>query len=128
LLLSYVVFAVGFGAVNAPITNSAVSGMPREQAGVAAAVASTSRQVGATLGIAVVGSVLNSGLAGAGLGSASFISAARPGWIVIAALGAAVLVLGIVASSRWASVTAARAGSPGPAHQLPAHPPVHPVG
>ena len=37
-------------SVNAPITNTAVSGMPREQAGVAAAVASTSRQVGASLG------------------------------------------------------------------------------
>jgi EmrB/QacA subfamily drug resistance transporter len=108
LLLVYVVFGFGFGAVNAPITNSAVSGMPREQAGVAAAVASTSRQVGATLGVAVVGSVLNSGLGAAGLGGTSFVSAARPAWLLLAALGVAVLVLGIVTSTRWARRTADR--------------------
>ena len=38
VLASYSVFSIGFGMVNAPITNSAVSGMPRSQAGVAAAV------------------------------------------------------------------------------------------
>ncbi|KOG49414.1 MFS transporter, partial [Streptomyces varsoviensis] len=39
LFTGYVLFGVGFGLVNAPITNTAVSGMPRSQAGVAAAVA-----------------------------------------------------------------------------------------
>src|SRR5580704_15433607 len=39
LLASYVLFGLGFGMVNAPITNSTVSGMPRSQAGVAAGVA-----------------------------------------------------------------------------------------
>ncbi|WP_218957413.1 MFS transporter, partial [Streptomyces sp. UH6] len=53
LAAGYALFGVGFGMVNAPITNTAVSGMPRAQAGVAAAVASTSRQLGATLGVAV---------------------------------------------------------------------------
>ena len=33
LVLSYLVFGIGIGMVNAPITNSAVSGMPREQPG-----------------------------------------------------------------------------------------------
>ena len=56
-------FGIGFGMVNAPITNTAVSGMPRAQAGVAAAVASTSRQIGQTLGVAVIGAVLASGVA-----------------------------------------------------------------
>jgi EmrB/QacA subfamily drug resistance transporter len=50
LLVAYVVFGVGFGSVNPPINQTAVSGMPPAQAGVAAAVASTSRQVGQTLG------------------------------------------------------------------------------
>ena len=53
VLLAYTVFGVGFGLVNPPITNTAVSGMPASQAGVAAAVASTSRQVGLTLGVAL---------------------------------------------------------------------------
>jgi Na+/melibiose symporter-like transporter len=43
LALSYIVFGIGLGFVNAPISNTAVSGMPIEQAGVAASVASTSR-------------------------------------------------------------------------------------
>ncbi|MEU8612459.1 DHA2 family efflux MFS transporter permease subunit, partial [Actinoplanes sp. NPDC048791] len=55
LFTAYAMFGFGFGMVNAPITNTAVSGMPRAQAGVAAAIASTSRQVGAALGVAVVG-------------------------------------------------------------------------
>ncbi len=33
LIVSYLVFGIGMGMANAPITNYAVSGMPREQAG-----------------------------------------------------------------------------------------------
>jgi hypothetical protein len=58
LLVAYVIFGVGFGFVNAPITNAAVSGMPRAQAGIAAAIATTSRQVGQTLGVAVAGAIV----------------------------------------------------------------------
>ena len=64
LFASYVVFGIGFGFVNAPITTAAVSGMPRAQAGVASAIASTSRQVGATLGVAVVGAMITASLGG----------------------------------------------------------------
>src|SRR5579872_5272829 len=62
LLVSYAVFGLGSGVLNPPITNTAVSGLPRAQAGVAAAVASTSRQVGLTLGVAVTGSIVTSQL------------------------------------------------------------------
>src|ERR1019366_7381905 len=62
LFVSYVIFGIGFGMVNAPITNTAVSGMPASQAGVASAVASTSRQIGQVLGVGVVGSALAVGL------------------------------------------------------------------
>ncbi|MGW0992061.1 MFS transporter [Streptomyces sp. NPDC002520] len=107
LFAGYVLFGIGFGFVNAPITNTAVSGMPRAQAGVAAAVASTSRQLGQTLGVAVVGAVLASGV-----GSSSykdvFVSAARPGWWILTACGLAVLVLGLLTSGRWARRTAER--------------------
>jgi hypothetical protein len=51
------VFGVGFGLVSPPITSTVVSGMPASQAGVAAAVASTSRQVGLTLGVALAGAI-----------------------------------------------------------------------
>src|SRR4051795_11550730 len=60
LIPAYVLFGLGFGFVNAPITNAAVSGMPRAQAGVASAIATTSRQVGQTLGVAVTGAIVAS--------------------------------------------------------------------
>ncbi|MFE8959260.1 MFS transporter [Streptomyces iakyrus] len=107
LFAGYVLFGIGFGFVNAPITNTAVSGMPRAQAGVAAAVASTSRQLGQTLGVAVVGAVLASGV-GASSYRELFVPAARPGWWIIAACGFAVLALGAVSSGRWARGTAER--------------------
>ncbi|MCW2869773.1 MFS transporter [Actinacidiphila oryziradicis] len=95
LFTAYVLFGIGFGFVNAPITNTAVSGMPREQAGVAAAVASTSRQVGQSLGVAVIGATIAAGLHIAG-------------WWIIAFCGAAVLILGALTTGRWAAGTAER--------------------
>ncbi|MFI9543094.1 MFS transporter [Streptomyces sp. NPDC052016] len=108
LFIGYVLFGIGFGFVNAPITNTAVSGMPRSQAGVAAAVASTSRQLGQTLGVAVVGAVLASGIGSSSYRDA-FVSAAVPGWWILAGCGFAVLVVGAVSSGRWARRTAERA-------------------
>jgi EmrB/QacA subfamily drug resistance transporter len=107
LLVGYVLFGIGFGFVNAPITNTAVSGMPRAQAGVAAAVASTSRQLGQTLGVAVVGAVLASGIHASAIRD-TFVPAARPGWWILTACGLAVLVLGLLTSGPWAHRTAER--------------------
>ncbi len=104
LFLAYVIFGAGSGLVNPPITNTAVSGMPSAQAGVAAAVASTSRQVGTTLGVAVVGAVAG-GIAASGIGK-GFAAATHPSWWIIAALGLAVVVLGAVTTTQWASDTA----------------------
>jgi len=106
LVLSYLIFGLGAGMVNPPITNSAVSGMPRQQAGVAAAVASTSRQVGQSLGVAVMGSVLAGNLHGSL--RTGFVAASRPGWWIVAACGAAGLVLAVVSTGRWARRTAQR--------------------
>ncbi len=105
LFAAYVVFGMGFGFVNAPITNAAVSGMPRAQAGVAAAIASTSRQIGATLGVAVVGSLLASAVKGSFRVDATSTHA---GWLVLAGCGLAVLVLGRVVTSDRARQTAGR--------------------
>ncbi|WP_406264659.1 MFS transporter [Actinacidiphila glaucinigra] len=96
LFTAYVLFGIGFGFVNAPITNTAVSGMPRTQAGVAAAVASTSRQVGQSLGVAVMGAALAAGLE-------------LTAWWIITGCGVAILTLGWLTSGRWAAATAARA-------------------
>ncbi len=107
LVISYLLFGLGFGLVNAPITNTAMSGMPQAQAGVAAAVASTSRQVGSSLGVAVIGSVVVSALAGGEL-RAGFAPASHAGWWVIVACGALVLTLGVLTTGAWARRTAER--------------------
>ncbi|MFB6715139.1 MULTISPECIES: MFS transporter [unclassified Streptomyces] len=113
LFTGYVLFGLGFGMVNAPITNTAVSGMPRSQAGVAAAVASTSRQVGGTLGVAVIGAVLAAGVAGTGSprGAAyavAFVDASKPAWWVLTGCGVCVLLVGALTSGHWARETARR--------------------
>ena len=109
LFAAYVAFGIGFGFVNAPITNAAVSGMPRAQAGVASAIASTSRQIGATLGVAVVGALVTSKIGTvAGGVNIDFAEASRAGWWVLAGCGAVVLVLGLVATSQRALDSARR--------------------
>jgi hypothetical protein len=104
LLIGYLVFGLGFGMLNAPITNAAVSGMPRSQAGVAAAIASTSRQVGASLGVAIAGTVLTARLVGRL--ETGFVDAARLCWYIIAGCGVLVLILGLITTSAWARRTA----------------------
>ncbi|WP_233624533.1 MFS transporter [Actinoplanes sp. ATCC 53533] len=101
---AYAMFGFGFGMVNAPITNTAVSGMPRARAGVAAAIASTSRQVGTALGVAVVGSAVVSGLGGPAAGH--FAAASRTGWWILFGCGVAVLALGLATTGRRARATA----------------------
>jgi EmrB/QacA subfamily drug resistance transporter len=108
VLAAYAVFGVGFGLVNPPITNTAVSGMPASQAGVAAAVASTSRQVGLTLGVALAGAIAGGSAALDGGAASGFTAAARPAWWLILAVVTAVLVLGVVSTTRWAEATARR--------------------
>jgi EmrB/QacA subfamily drug resistance transporter len=106
LIASYVLFGIGMGLVNPPITNTAVSGMPPAQAGVAAAVASTSRQVGMTLGVAIIGAVAG-GTLGAAIGP-SFARATHPGWWIVVGLGLAIGVLGALTGGAWARETARR--------------------
>lgn len=102
LIAVYVVFGIGFGLVNPPISNTAVSGMPAAQAGVAASVASTSRQVGATLGVAITGTLV------AGRSPAGFTAASHHGWAVTGLCGLAVLLTGLASTSRWARRSAQR--------------------
>jgi EmrB/QacA subfamily drug resistance transporter len=99
LLLTYVIFGVGFGMVNAPITNTAVSGMPKAQAGLAAAVASTSRQVGASLGVALAGTILGMHV------HQDFAEATHPFWWLITGAGCTVLLLAWLSNTPWAHAT-----------------------
>jgi EmrB/QacA subfamily drug resistance transporter len=105
LFPAYLIFGIGFGMVNPPITNTAVLGMPSAQAGVAAAVASTSRQVGQTLGVAVVGAVAAGGAIVVGPG---FVAASHIGWWIVAGCGLASLLLGFISTTGWANASARR--------------------
>ena len=101
-----VLLGIGLGMVNAPITNTAVSGMPITQAGIAAAVASTSRQVGASLGVAIAGSI-----AGAGVGAArspNFAASTHPVWWLTVAFGAAIVAIAFGSTGAWARESARR--------------------
>ena len=109
VLLCCVVLGAGMGWVNAPVTNNAVAGMPRARAGTASGIASTSRQVGSALGVAVTGSVLAAGLHGP-LAS-GFASATRPAWWIVAAMGVCVLVLALVANGPAGRASASRAAA-----------------
>jgi EmrB/QacA subfamily drug resistance transporter len=103
LVLAYLVFGIGFGLVNPPITNSAVSGMPLHQAGVAAAVASTSRQVGAALGVAVLGTVTTTHIHGPLV--SGFTPASHGAWWIMVGCGVIVLTLGFATTTEWARRT-----------------------
>jgi EmrB/QacA subfamily drug resistance transporter len=106
LFAAYVILGLGFGFVNAPITNAAVSGMPRAQAGVAAAIATTSRQFGQTLGVAVVGAIVTTHAGESA--QADLSSASLPAWWTLTACGAVVLLLGFVATTTRARASARR--------------------
>ncbi|ASW57696.1 MFS transporter [Plantactinospora sp. KBS50] len=113
VLGSYLLFGVFLGTVNPPITNTAVAGMPRSMAGVAASLASTGRQTGTTLGVAIAGSLLGSAAAHGGAVSSgeAFVDAARGVWWLVFGLGLGVLLLGLVSTGRRAAGTAARAAA-----------------
>jgi len=102
LLVSYVMLGLACGLVNAPISNTAVSGMPDSQAGVAASVASASRQGGGALGVAITGSIV------AGVPASGLASASHSAWAALAACGLAVAVLGYASTTPRALGTARR--------------------
>jgi EmrB/QacA subfamily drug resistance transporter len=106
LLAAYFLAGIGIGFINPPITNTAVSGMPPSQAGVASAIASTSRQIGMTLGVALIGAIAGGSIPGS-IGH-SFAAATHPAWWVIAGFGVAILVLGVLTTTPWADRTATR--------------------
>ena len=105
LLAIFAVFGIGFAMVNAPVTTAAVSGMPRDRAGAASAVASTSRQVGVSIGVALCGSVAGAAMSASGVG---FAAAARPLWLICAGLAVCITALAFVSTSPRAVRSAQR--------------------
>jgi hypothetical protein len=108
VLAIYLLFGIFLGTVNPPITNSAVSGMPRSMAGVATSLASAGRQTGTTLGVAISGTIVGSALA---RGGTAFTGAEHGVWWLVFGLGAGIVVLGLLSTGGWALDTAGRAAA-----------------
>lgn len=108
VVATYLLFGVFLGTITPPITNTAVSGMPRSMAGVASSFASTGRQTGISLGVAIAGAIVGSALA---RGGTAFTAAAHSVWWLVLCLGVGVLVLGLVSTGRRALATAGRAAA-----------------
>jgi MFS family permease len=103
LIVSYLAFGAGLGMVNPAITNNAVAGMPLTQAGVAAATASASRQVGAALGVAIAGTVVN---VKALHHNSDFAAATHAIWWGMVGCSVVILLLGWMSTTSSARATA----------------------
>lgn len=57
--IGFVLLGIGFALATTPATVAIVSSLPKEKQGVASAVNDVSREIGGTLGIAILGTVLN---------------------------------------------------------------------
>jgi MFS family permease len=108
LIGAYLVVGVGYAVLSAPVNSVAVASMPRDQAGVAAGVASSARNIGIVLGIAVLGAIVNGrvpvmltpghGVSGAALAAfrMAYVDALHAAYVValaVAVAGAAVAAL-----------------------------------
>lgn len=102
LLFGYAVFGLGIGYLNTPITTIVTSGLPRAEAGVAASIATTSRQIGQSLGVAIIGSILAAS-PGALDSVAAFHLPARVCWSVLTGAALIALLVARVAPARAAS-------------------------
>lgn len=60
ILVGQIIFAIGFGMTTSPATNSVMQSVPVRKSGIGSAMNDMTRQLGGALGVAVMGSVLNS--------------------------------------------------------------------
>ncbi|WP_127502736.1 DHA2 family efflux MFS transporter permease subunit [Actinoplanes solisilvae] len=91
LLIPYAVFGVGYGMLNAPVNDTAISDLPDDRAGVAASLISTAKQVGSAFGVAIVGTVI-AARPGDPL-PAAFDARGWMAWLLLAACGAGIVAL-----------------------------------
>jgi EmrB/QacA subfamily drug resistance transporter len=103
LLVAYALVGLGNSGVGAPITHTALGGIPRSQVGLASGMNSATRQVGTTLGVAIASVTLGAYASGTGTGLAH---ATHAGWWLVTGYGVLVLALGLATTTRWAERTA----------------------
>lgn len=108
VLGTFLLVGIFQGTINPPITNTAVSGMPRSMAGVATSLASTGRQTGSTLGVAIAGTIVGAAVSH---GGTAYTNAEHGVWWLIFALGVGILTLGLLSTGTWAKGTVDRAAA-----------------
>jgi EmrB/QacA subfamily drug resistance transporter len=110
LIPGFVIFGLGAGVLNVPLTNSVVSGAHISQAGIASALLNASREVAGLLGVTVLGAVVGasehaSQRAGHSPAQA-FIDGYHTGlWVTIGLLAAGAVVSFVTLRPRPASAT-----------------------
>ncbi|NMM85238.1 MFS transporter [Rhodococcus sp. SRB_17] len=115
VLVAYLFLGIGFGFSNAPITNTAVNGLPKSQAGLAGGITSSARQFGAALGVALAGGFV------ANTAESDVAQASHAGWMLVVGCGLVVLVIA-GASAQSAAV------QPAAVHPVRVIPPNLPAG
>ncbi|WP_250030291.1 MFS transporter [Paractinoplanes maris] len=108
LLATYSLFGIFLGTVIAPITTTALAGMPRSMAALATSLPSAARQTGTALGVAISGTIVASALIG---GGPAFTEAGRGVWWLTVALGLTITILALAGTGRRAARSAARAAA-----------------
>jgi EmrB/QacA subfamily drug resistance transporter len=103
LLVSFLLFGIGFGGANTPVNTIAMLGIPCSRSAVAGAIASTSRHVGQSVGVAVVGSCFVFALADNPITSHFGVSSIAA-WAVLAAMGILVVIFGYRATRPRAQI------------------------
>lgn len=121
VLISMVTIAIGLGLTTGPATESIMGALPVAKAGVGSAVNDTTRELGGTLGVAVVGSVFASfygaalvdALSDTGLPDSALASAQESMGAALAVAGQLPAGIGstVVASAQEAFVVGLSAGS-----------------
>jgi hypothetical protein len=97
LLPGFVLFGLGAGLMNVPLTNEVLDSAPAAQGGVASTLMNASREVARLLGVTVIGAVLSASRGSALRGGASQPQAVIDGyhfglWVAIARLVAGVVL------------------------------------
>src|SRR6185437_6801338 len=108
LLPGFILFGVGAGLMNVPLTNVVLDGVPTARAGIASALFNASREVAGLLGVTVVGAVLRSGTRPA----QAFIDGYHSGlWLTIGLLAAGVVLSYVTLRPRRQPAGAGLAGA-----------------
>ena len=118
LMPGFVLFGLGAGLMQVPLTNAVLHGQPPEQAGIASALLNASREVAGLLGITVIGAILRSrqgaALAHGTAPAGAFIDGYHAGLLVTVAMVAAGAVISFLALRRPAAAPEPVPAQPGP--------------